>query len=76
MYLTPQAKGNAVLTLGSIDSSKYTGKLRYANVPEDAGDWEIASTAIYVNGKTTSTLKARRSIVFDSGCAALPRAPP
>lgn len=27
LYLTPQAVGNAELTLGGIDNSKFTGKL-------------------------------------------------
>jgi hypothetical protein len=67
MYLTPQSVGSAQLTLGSIDSSKYTGTLHYASVPEGAGDWELTSSAIYVNGKTTSALKASRQVVFDSG---------
>ena len=32
-----------------------------------SGDWEATSTQITVNGKTTSLLKKRRSIIFDSG---------
>jgi hypothetical protein len=66
MYLTPQSVGNAVLGLGSIDSTKYTGSLRYAPV-QSSGDWALSSSAIYVNGKTSTTLKTRRSIIFDSG---------
>lgn len=67
MYLTPKSVGSAQLTFGSIDTTKYNGTLHYASVPEDAGDWELTSSAIYVNGKTTTALKASRQVVFDSG---------
>lgn len=68
MYLTPNAKGHAVLELGNIDSTKYTGTLSYAKLPYSGGStWELTSPKIYVNGKTTSTLSQSRTIIFDSG---------
>lgn len=33
MYLTPESAGNAVLTLGSIDSTKYQGPPPGPTVP-------------------------------------------
>lgn len=67
MYLTPLSKGGAELTFGGIDTSKYTGTLEYAALPSGSSDWEITSTGLYINGKTTSTLKGTRQIIFDSG---------
>lgn len=67
MYLTPQKVGNAELTIGGLDTSKYTGSLTYAALPSGAGDWEIPSSAISVNGKTSTTLTKSRSVIFDSG---------
>ncbi|TFK54198.1 acid protease [Heliocybe sulcata] len=68
MYFTPNAVGNAELTIGGIDSSKYHGSLTYASLPSGSGDtWQLSSPQISVNGKTTSTLKRRRTIIFDSG---------
>lgn len=56
------------MTIGGIDSSKYTGNLTYASLPAGSGStWQLASPQIVVNGKTTSTLKSSRDIIFDSG---------
>ncbi|KAF7981883.1 hypothetical protein HWV62_31457 [Athelia sp. TMB] len=52
MYLTPEKNGNAELIFGGIDTSK---------------DWELTSTGLYINGKTTSEIKGTRQIIFDSG---------
>jgi len=90
MYLTPKAVGNAELTLGGIDNSKFTGKSNsfqvpypmvpladsvsligapvFASLPSGSGStWQLVSPGISVNGKTTSTLKTSRTIIFDSG---------
>jgi len=68
LYLTPEADGNAELTIGGIDDSKFSGSLIYASVPSDnEGSWELPSSAIYVNGQTSSSLKESRTIIFDSG---------
>ena len=42
------------------------GNLTYAD-QVGFGDWEVESTRISVNGRTTSLLNRRRSIIFDSG---------
>ncbi|KZT26713.1 acid protease [Neolentinus lepideus HHB14362 ss-1] len=68
LYLTPNAIGNAELTIGGIDTTKFTGSVSYASLPSDSGDtWQLSSPQISVNGKTTSTLKRTRTIIFDSG---------
>ncbi|KZP03736.1 acid protease [Athelia psychrophila] len=67
MYITPEKSGNAELTFGGIDSSKYTGALAYAALPSSPQDWELTSTGIFVNGATTPLLAQTRQIIFDSG---------
>lgn len=68
MYLSPKSVGNAELTIGSIDSSKYTGDLVYSPMsPESDGDWALDSSAVYVNGQSTDTLSETRTVIFDSG---------
>ena len=68
MYLTPKSVGNAELTIGGIDSSKYTGDLVYSPMSQAGyGNWVLDSSAVYVNGQTTDTLAQVRNIIFDSG---------
>ncbi|KAJ7496013.1 acid protease [Mycena galericulata] len=68
LYLTPQAVGNAELTIGGIDTTKFTGNLTFASLPADTGaTWSLNSPKLSVNGKTTSVLKATRNVIFDSG---------
>ena len=88
MYLTPKAVGNAELTLGGIDNSKFIGKFNghffndgsvidrvslvgvpiFAPLPSGSNStWQLASPSISINGKTTSILNTRRTIIFDSG---------
>ncbi|KII92889.1 hypothetical protein PLICRDRAFT_488851 [Plicaturopsis crispa FD-325 SS-3] len=68
MYLTAKKVGGAELTIGGYDKTKFTGDLTYASVPSGSGStWQLSSPAIYVNGKTDSTLKSKRQIIFDSG---------
>ncbi|KAF8973138.1 acid protease [Flammula alnicola] len=66
LYLTPKAVGNAELTIGGIDSSKFTGKFDTLFFTA-GGTWQLASPGISVNGKTTSVLSTSRTIIFDSG---------
>ncbi|SJK97478.1 uncharacterized protein ARMOST_00730 [Armillaria ostoyae] len=68
LYLTPLAVGNAELTLGGIDETKFKGDLIFASLPKPAsGVWRLPSPGITVNGKTTTLLQTTRSIIFDSG---------
>ncbi|KAG8854792.1 hypothetical protein FRB96_007321 [Tulasnella sp. 330] len=69
MYLTPNASGKtAELTLGGIDTTKFTGSLTYAAVPSWSGStWQLTSTGITVNGVSTTALKKTRTVIFDSG---------
>ncbi|KAI0374023.1 acid protease [Pilatotrama ljubarskyi] len=66
LFLTPNAVGDAELTIGGIDNTKFKGDLIYAD-QTGGNDWVIPSSQITVNGKTTSVLKKRRSVIFDSG---------
>ncbi|KAF7306084.1 Acid protease [Mycena chlorophos] len=68
MYLTPLAVGNAELTIGGIDTSKFTGNLTYASLPSNAGTfWELPSSQVFVNGQSNSDLTVNQTIIFDSG---------
>ncbi|KAI0785623.1 acid protease [Abortiporus biennis] len=68
MFLTPNSVGNAELTLGGFDSTKFTGPLTFASLPSTASStWELSSSGISVNGKTTTTLHKTRTFIFDSG---------
>ncbi|KAH9858704.1 acid protease [Lenzites betulinus] len=66
LFVTPEKVGNSELLFGGTDPTKFKGSLVFAN-QQGEGDWEVESTQIAVNGKTTSVLKKRRSIIFDSG---------
>lgn len=40
----------------------------YSDLPSGSeGTWQLSSSAISINGKTTSALKKSRTIIFDSG---------
>ncbi|KAJ6501044.1 acid protease [Mycena vitilis] len=68
LFLTPQAVGNAEMTIGGIDTTKFTGNLTFASLPAGSGaTWTLKSPQLSVNGETTSLLKATRNIIFDSG---------
>jgi len=68
LYLSSKSVGNAELTIGGIDSSKYTGDLTYVPIsPTSDGSWELDSPAVYVNGQTVSAINTKRTFIFDSG---------
>ncbi|THH27806.1 hypothetical protein EUX98_g6382 [Antrodiella citrinella] len=68
LFLTPKAVGNAEMTFGGIDDTKFQGDLVYAPQSSDDGaTWQLQSTGISVNGKTTEVLNQPRSFIFDSG---------
>jgi hypothetical protein len=68
LYLTPKSVGNAELTIGGIDTTKYKGSLTYASLPFGSDStWQLTSPKIAVNGKTTSVLSQSRTVIFDSG---------
>ncbi|KAF7306076.1 Acid protease [Mycena chlorophos] len=68
LFLTPLAVGNAELTLGGIDTTKFSGDLIFASLPANPrSTWSLASPQIFVNGETTSVLTASRNVIFDSG---------
>ncbi|TCD69400.1 hypothetical protein EIP91_007747 [Steccherinum ochraceum] len=68
LFLTPNDIGNAEMTLGGIDNSKFQGDLVFASLPRGSGaTWSLNSPSISVNGKTTKTLNTERNFIFDSG---------
>ncbi|EKM53998.1 uncharacterized protein PHACADRAFT_257547 [Phanerochaete carnosa HHB-10118-sp] len=78
LYLTPQSVGNAELTLGGIDSTKFTGDLTFGTLVDavESQAWQLTSTGITVNGESTSGLNQSRVFIFDSGTSniVLPKA--
>lgn len=49
-------------------SARPIGEIQTASLPSDNDDtWLLSSSAIYINGKTTSLLSQKREIIFDSG---------
>ncbi|GJE97381.1 acid protease [Phanerochaete sordida] len=68
LYLTPQSAGNAEMTLGGIDATKFTGSITYGSlISPNSGAWQLRSSGITVNGQSTSALKKTRTFIFDSG---------
>ncbi|KAJ3833034.1 aspartic peptidase domain-containing protein [Lentinula raphanica] len=67
LFLTPLSVGNAELTIGGFDETKFSGDLTFASQAGTGATWELRSPGISVNGKTTSLLKTERTIIFDSG---------
>ncbi|KAL6301849.1 acid protease [Sparassis latifolia] len=68
MYLTPRAVGNAELTIGGYDDTKFQGNVTYSNIVAKAeGSWQLPSSGIYVNNQTASILQQPLPIIFDSG---------
>ncbi|KAL0950379.1 hypothetical protein HGRIS_010341 [Hohenbuehelia grisea] len=68
LFLTPNSVGKAEMTLGGIDTSKFTGSLTFASLPANAGrTWQLVSPQLSVNGKTSTVLRRSRTIIFDSG---------
>ncbi|KAJ8077234.1 hypothetical protein PM082_001662 [Marasmius tenuissimus] len=68
MFLTPLAVGNAELTIGGVDQSKFSGPLTFASLPSGSSStWRLVSPSVSVNGRTTTTLNRARNLIFDSG---------
>jgi len=67
LFLTPQAVGKAEMTVGGMDTTKFTGSLTFASLAGRSSAWTLVSTEVFVNGKTSSTLGTRQNIIFDSG---------
>lgn len=71
-FLPPKGVGQAELTLGGADTTKFEGPLTFISQAQGGdGHWNLPSNSISVNGKTTSSLNATRDIVFDSGTSSL-----
>ncbi|KAI0092929.1 aspartic peptidase domain-containing protein [Irpex rosettiformis] len=66
-YLTPHNIGNAELTLGAIDQSKFQGNLTYTSITDpESSFWQAQSSSVIVNDKTVA-INSTRLFVFDSG---------
>ncbi|KAF8309088.1 acid protease [Clavulina sp. PMI_390] len=66
LALLPEGTSGSEITLGGIDTTKYTTPLTYIPV-SGSSFWELKNTQMAVNGKTSSTLKVSNNIIFDSG---------
>ena len=67
-YLTPQSVGNAELTLGGIDHTKYKGDLTYISIEESKYPfWLLKNTEFTVNNEKTNAKHKDRIFVIDSG---------
>jgi len=71
LFLTPNSVGEAEMTLGGVDNTKMTGAMTFIPTTGRSSLWQLSSTGISVNGKTSSTLAVTRSIIFDSGTSNL-----
>ncbi|KAH8103475.1 acid protease [Cristinia sonorae] len=68
LFLTPNSVGNAEMTLGGIDNSKFQGDLVFAPMPAGTGaTWQLTSSNIFVNGQSSTRLARSRTFIFDSG---------
>ncbi|KAF5376976.1 hypothetical protein D9615_007213 [Tricholomella constricta] len=70
-YLTPHSIGNAELTLGGIDHSKFKGPMVFSPIHPNAGFWSLISNRVVVNGKTTESLSQPHRFIFDSATSNL-----
>ncbi|KAG6910653.1 hypothetical protein DXG01_009163 [Tephrocybe rancida] len=70
-YLTPQSVGNAELTLGGIDNSKFKEPMVFSPLHSNSGFWTIVSSQVTVNGKTADSLLQPLRFIFDSGTSNL-----
>ncbi|CAG8647969.1 11209_t:CDS:2 [Ambispora leptoticha] len=69
-FLGRQKDGsNSQLTLGGVDSSKFTGQLNYNKLVGQDGFWEIALDDASVNGKPLGFSK--RTAIIDTGTTLL-----
>lgn len=60
--------GTGNLCFVSRLAKAYTGSLTYAALDDpSSGFWQLDSTGITVNGKSTSALAKKRTFIFDSG---------
>ncbi|CCO34683.1 chymosin [Rhizoctonia solani AG-1 IB] len=74
IYFAPKIVNNGAgeLTLGGINSKRYTGGITYFPLAfPNANLWQLNSTGLTVNGQTTSLLSTPQTWIFDSGTSNL-----
>ncbi|ODQ63546.1 acid protease [Nadsonia fulvescens var. elongata DSM 6958] len=59
-----------VLTIGSVDESKYTGDITYTAINDGSSLWQIPLDGLYVNGTLVKLNETRQAIV-DTGTTLL-----
>jgi len=69
LYLTPKSVGNAQLTLGGTDPSKYTGNINFLPVDARKPYWNVPFQSITVNGRPSKVQP--QVAVADSGTAGM-----
>ncbi|KAF7328800.1 putative vacuolar protease A [Mycena venus] len=64
----PHSVGGAEMTLGGVDSSKFTSQTTFAPIVADGhGAWILNSSGIAVNGQTNDVLAVHTEVLFDTG---------
>ncbi|KAJ7909451.1 acid protease [Mycena leptocephala] len=67
-YMAPHSVGGAEMTLGGVDSSKFTSQTTFAPIVADGhGAWILNSSGIAVNGQTNDVLAVHTEVLFDTG---------
>ncbi|KAH8809448.1 aspartic peptidase domain-containing protein [Xylogone sp. PMI_703] len=67
LYLTPESIGNAEISIGGVDASKYTSDIYYFPVNSTTGLFTIKFDSVYVNKQNTNITSA--PAIIDSGTA-------
>jgi hypothetical protein len=71
IYYSPHGlNGTSEITMGGVDTTKFSTPLNYASVVSVSGlegVWTLASTSGSVNGQIVDILKDEFTVVFDSG---------
>ncbi|KAJ7576387.1 acid protease [Mycena floridula] len=67
-FVTPHSIGDAEITLGGVDSSKFDSPMIFAPIRTDGGGaWILNSSGIAVNDHTAEALAVDTQILFDTG---------
>ncbi|KAH8680609.1 aspartic peptidase domain-containing protein [Xylariales sp. PMI_506] len=68
-YTPPGEITGGEITLGGIDSTKYTGELAYTTFSSELGGFTLAQSSLEINGVAFASLKAKGSAILDTGTA-------
>ena len=69
LYLTPHSLGNAEISIGRVDNSKFNGAINYIPVNPVKGQFNGTFEKVFADGKLLDI--EPNSVIFDSGTATL-----